>query len=553
VRKLRRFAVLGLATAVAAFVLVACGGGSSSSGGGGQEGGTATVLMGTAPDYLDPQEEYTTQGAEPLWISYTPLVTYKHENAPSGNDVIPGLATALPQISQDGKTYTLTLRKNLVFSDGSPIKASDFACTAERMIKVNWGGKSFFTDNVEGATDFDEGKSDHISGITTDDNTGQITIKLVKPYGAFTNVLAFPEMGLVPCGTPDHTLTTDLPPSSGPYMVQDIVPNKSFSVVKNPKWASNNVPGIPVGHLDRINVTIQSNTQTAAQQVLNNQADNFDAGDTVPPALLPQIRSQASDRFEPVTIPSTFYFFMNVRIPPFNNELARQAVNTAIDRPALQRLASGFLTPGCFFLPEGIPGHPDGECPYGPADGHGDIEKAKQMVQQSGTAGQDITVWGEQRAPRTQYVEYYADLLNKIGYHATPKLISDTTYFPTIGNAKTAPQTGFADWIQDFPNPVDFYLLLATSSIQPVNNENFGNVSDPKIDSTIKKLEPTPTQDLDSVASQWQDLDTYVAQKAYVSVYGSEAVPKFFGDRIDFGSAVVHPTYLNDWSTWQLK
>ena len=107
--------------------------------------------------------------------------------------MIPGLATALPQISQDGKTYTLTLRKNLVFSDGTPIKASDFACTAERMIKVNWGGKSFFTDNVAGATEFDEGKSDHITGVTTDDNTGKITINLVKPYGAFTNVLAFPD------------------------------------------------------------------------------------------------------------------------------------------------------------------------------------------------------------------------------------------------------------------------------------------------------------------------------------------------------------------------
>ncbi len=42
-----------------------------------------------------------------------------------------------------------------------------------------------------------------------------------------------------------------------------------------------------------------------------------------------------------MTIPSTFYFFLNTKIPPFNNELARQAVNTAIDRPALQRLASG--------------------------------------------------------------------------------------------------------------------------------------------------------------------------------------------------------------------
>jgi len=553
VRKLGRLLLLGGITALAGLILVACG---SSSSGGGSNGGTATVLMGTAPDYLDPQEEYTTQGAEPTWISYTPLVTYKHENAPGGNELIPGLATALPQISQDQKTYTMTLRKGLVFSDGAPVKASDFKCTVERMIKVNWGGKSFVTDNVEGATDFDEGKANDISGITTDDATGKITIQLAEPYGAFSNVLAFPELGLVPCGTPDTTQTTNLPPGVGAYMITDIVPNKSFSLVKNPKFAALNIPDIPTGHLDRINVTIESNTQTAAQQVLNNQADNFDAGDTLPPSIVPQVNSQASDRFEPVTIPSTFYFFMNVDIPPFNNELARQAVNTAIDRPALQRLASGFLKPECFFLPEGIVGHPDSECPYGAADqspGPDAIAKAQQLVQQSGTAGQSVTVWGEQRAPRTQYVEYYADLLNKIGYKATPKLISDTTYFPTIGNAKTAPQTGFADWIQDFPNPADFYLLLDANSIQPVNNENFGNVNDPFIQQQLAKLENVPSTQLDSVASQWQALDEYVAKKAYVAVYGSEQVPKFMSDRIDFSAAQVHPTYLNDWSTWSLK
>ena len=154
--KLGRLLLLGIMTALAGLGLVACGGGSSS--GGGSNGGTATVLMGTAPDYLDPQEEYTTQGAEPTWISYTPLVTYKHENAPGGNEVIPGLATALPQISQDQKTYTLTLRKGLVFSNGTPVKASDFKCTVERMIKVNWGGKSFVTDNVTGATDLRRGQ-----------------------------------------------------------------------------------------------------------------------------------------------------------------------------------------------------------------------------------------------------------------------------------------------------------------------------------------------------------------------------------------------------------
>jgi hypothetical protein len=83
--------------------------------------------------------------------------------------------------------------------------------------------------------------------------------------------------------------------------------------------------------------------------------------------------------------------------------------------------------------------------------------------------------------------------------------------------------------------------------------QRVGNVSDPFIDEQVNKLSPTPTQDLGSVAGQWQALDEYTAKKTYVVVYGSEQVPKFFSNRIDFGSAVLHPTYLNDWSTWQLK
>ena len=150
-RKLGKLLLLAGVTALAGLILSACGGGSSS--GGGTEGGTATVLMGTAPDYLDPQEMYTTQGYEPGWITWTGLLTYKHEDGQAGTDLIPGLATDLGQVSADNKTYTYTLRKGLVYSDGTPVKASDFEYTIERAIRLNWGGKSFFTDYIEGAED----------------------------------------------------------------------------------------------------------------------------------------------------------------------------------------------------------------------------------------------------------------------------------------------------------------------------------------------------------------------------------------------------------------
>ena len=538
-----------LLSCAAALGIVACGGSSAAV----REGGTATVLMGTAPDYLDPQEGYTTQAAEPDWITYTPLLTYRHAAGNAGTELIPGLAQDLPKVSKDGRTYTLTLRKGLVFSNGRPVRASDFTATIERAIRLNWGGKSFFTNYIAGASAFDRGASNTISGIETDNATGKITIHLTTAYGAFDNVLAFPAAGLVPSGTPAKNLSNDPPPGVGPYVITDVSPNRTFALVKNPRFASLRIPGIPTGHLARVQVNITSNTQSEAEQVLDNQADAFDAGDTLPPSLLPQIESKASDRFSRQSIPSTFYFFLNTRTKPFDNPLAREAVNYALDRRALVRLASGFLKPECYFLPEGIAGHPTGSCAYGSRDGAPDLAKAKALVQQAGLVGTPVTVWGQTRSPRKQYVEYYTSVLNKIGFKATPKIISDSIYFPTIGNAKTGAQTGFADWLQDFPNPSDFYLLMDAKSIQPTNNENFGNVDDPHIQRELARLDAVPATSLDSVAGEWQKLDDYTAKKAYAAVYGSEELPMFFSNRIDFQTAIFHPLYLNDWTSWQLK
>ena len=83
-------------------------------------------------------------------------------------------------------------------------------------------------------------------------------------------------------------------------------------------------------------------------------------------------------------------------------------------------------------------------------------------------------------------------MLNAIGLKATIKPIADTLYFPTIGTLKLHPQTGFADWDEDFPNPADFYLLLDKNSIQPTNGLNYGQVNDPKIQNAIAQARRDP-------------------------------------------------------------
>ena len=114
-RHTRPWAVV-LLSVIAAVALAACGSSSSSSSSssaaasssgsssGSTKAGTVTILMGGAPQSLDPGMDYTTQGAEALWVTYTGLTTYRHAAGVAGAQLIPGLATALPTISNGGKT-----------------------------------------------------------------------------------------------------------------------------------------------------------------------------------------------------------------------------------------------------------------------------------------------------------------------------------------------------------------------------------------------------------------------------------------------------------------
>jgi peptide/nickel transport system substrate-binding protein len=524
-------------------------GGSSSSG---ASGGTATVVVGTFPQSLDPSIDFTTQGGEVHWLTHLGPYSFAHASGTAGTQIIPSVATALPTVSDGGKTYSFTIRTNLKYSDGSPVKASDLKFAIERDLKLGWSAASFLTSTIQGAADYAKGKAKSVSGITTDDATGKTTFHLVNPYGAFVDVLAVPGVSYMPATTPMKPEPNNPPVGFGPYVIKNVQNNVGFSLVRNPNYASQAIPGIPAGHMD-VNVKIESNTTTEASDVLNNQADVFDWGDTIPPAQIQQV-SKLTDRYKAVQTNKTFYWFLNTTNKPFSSALARQAVDVAVDRPALARLSSGSLVPGCFLLPPAMVGHPTGPCPAGDPNSSPDVAKAKQMVQQSGMAGQPVTVWAENRQPRLEYAENYAATLNAIGFKATIKTIADSDYFSTIETLKNHPQTGFADWQQDFPNPTDFYQnLVDANAIVPVGNSNYEEVNDPHIQSELKALYPVPATQISTVASKWAALDSYVTSKAYVVSYGYQSSPEFLSDKIDFSKVVFSPLEGNDFSSLQPK
>ncbi len=206
------------ALSATAVLAAGCGGddkpADSATSGAAKTGGTFTGTFTSFPDYLDPAMSYTAEGWTTLWPAYTGLLTsstLRAPTAPSSSRPGPGL----PEISDDGLTYTLKLREGLKYSDGSPVKASDFEHTIKRVLNLESGGSAFYL-SIDGAEKYVEGgkASADISGITADDATGEITIKLAQKDGQFSYYLAMNFAGLVKGDTPFEVLTNERPSAS---------------------------------------------------------------------------------------------------------------------------------------------------------------------------------------------------------------------------------------------------------------------------------------------------------------------------------------------------
>jgi len=563
---IRRALLALMLVAASAFLVAACGGdddGGSTTGGGstgaatdaategGQAGGTLTGYYTSSPDYMDPALTYTVEGWNAQWVVYTPLLTYRHTEGAEGAELIPGLAESMPEISEDGLTYKLKLRDGLKFSDGTPVKASDFEHTIKRVLNLESGGSAFYLPIV-GAEDYlKAGKPNaDIEGIETNDETGEITIRLSERIGSFDYVLAMNFAGIVPGDTPFRNMTRNPPPGVGPYKITRSVPNRGFTLEKVPEFADYGIEDVPTGNVDKIDVTIVKNQQRQTDDIINNKVDYLI--DPPPADRLREVQDKAEGRFEPYVTNSTYYVFMNTREKPFDDERVRQAVSFAIDKRAMQRIFGGLLAPSCNFLPPGMKGYQKIEpCPYGDPTQEPDLEKARQLIQEAGAEGAEVTVWGNDEDPSKPVTEYVADVMNQIGLNAKPRIVEASVYFQTIGNQKTKAQAGFANWFQDFPHPANFMFLINGSSIQETNNQNFGNVDDPEINDLIDGADKNT--DLDAAAVDYAKADRLAVERAYIAPYGNRQLTKLVSDRVAWDSVVAHPVYEVDFSLLQLK
>jgi peptide/nickel transport system substrate-binding protein len=524
---------------------VGCGG---SGGTNSSSSSTLEITYNTFPDYLDPSMSYTLEGWSAMWETYVPLLTYVHADGTAGTKVIPGLARALPKISDDGRTYTLYLRQGLRYSDGSPVRASDFPATIERMLAMNSPATPFFTEIV-GAERFSKTKQGGIPGIEADDKTGRIVIHLTQPRSTFENELATLFAAPLPAGTKREDLSAHPPPGTGPYEIVASKPGSNWEYRRNPEWAEHNgklMPQIPSGNFDTIDAQVIANPETAVNEVEHGR---FDWMEEQPPADRYQ---ELRDRYEGTQLVVTpqidvYYFWMNVRRAPFNDIRVRRAINYAIDPAALERIYGGQLRATQQVLPAAMPGHRKFH-PY-----PHNMKKARELIAAADPVDRDISVFTYNIDPNKQAAEYYEGVLRELGFHPTLKAIAAANYTTVIGNASTAElDTGLGDWFIDYPHPNDYFQpQLSGASITPTANSNWAHFDDPKINQWIAKLD-RETLGLRQEA-EYARLDRAVMRQAPWAPFGSLSIANFVAERIDLKKLVVSPVYGADLASFTLK
>jgi peptide/nickel transport system substrate-binding protein len=481
--------------------------------------GTLKAVIDTI-DYLDPQQAYTGQSWWAMWNVWETLLTYKHVDGSSGYKLVPGLAQSLPTVSANGKVYKFKLRKGLKYSNGKPVRASDFKYAIKREFLSTGQGVGFYTD-IAGAEQFSKTLTGDIGGIQTNNAKRSIVIKLAKPRGDFLTIVALLFAAPVPAGTPNSDQSTNPIPATGPYRISSYQPNVGFTMVRNKYFKPTKY--IPRGNPNRIEVSLIGDADIATQRVSSGQADYSNAA--IPADRIADAKSKGNLKLRKTA--NTYYFWMNIKLAPFNKLKVRQAVNYAINRKAMQTAVWGGLgLPTQNVLPPTYPSYR--KLALYPRN----TNKAKQLIQQAGATGAKVTVWTRQVSDAVTAATIYTGVLNSIGLDAKLTILPRTTYYTTIGNVNTKAQTGWARWLEDYPHPLDWFdVLLNGNRITNQDNNNYAWYSNKTTNKEIESLKKAPVL-TPAVNARWAKVEKQIMQQSPWVPWSNRVFPEYFSKKM---------------------
>jgi ABC-type transport system substrate-binding protein/DNA-binding SARP family transcriptional activator len=438
-------------------------------------GGTLRLVASQALDSIDPRASWSAIGWQLLSLAYDGLVTYARSAGPAGARVVPDLAIAVPTPQEGGRVFSFHLRRGVRYSNGSPVRPQDFRKALESEYAHSRGLAALGVPLV-GAERcrLAARRCDLSRGVAVDEAAGTITFRLSKPDPAFLYKLALPFGAAVPAGSPPGEHRRGPLPGTGPYRIDRYIPGREVVFVRNPYFRQPSADR-PLGFPDRIRVALGIDAAHQVAAVTSGRADVM--ADAPPARDLSTIVRRFPSQAHPYALPKVLAMFLNTRLAPFDRLRARRALNFAVDRSVVVRLAGGqrFAQGTCQILPAGFPGYRP-FCPYtSSASAAGlwrapDLARARSLVDGSGTAGTSVRVSTPADDPlKLATGRYLVRLLDRLGYRARLRVYPGLhRYYERVALAGEHSQVGVFGWQADYETGSAFFRPLFTcAAYQP--------------------------------------------------------------------------------------
>ena len=491
-------------------------------------GGTLRVLSGVAPTSLDPALT-GPDGWSILLMTNDGLVGFRKVGGVQGTQLVPDLAVSLPTPTDTGKTYTFQVRTGIHYSNGRLVQPDDFKRAIERLFDVGAFEATEYYGGIVGADRCVAGKACDLSrGIVTDRAGRTVTFKLTAPDADFLAKLALPAAFAVPAGTPARDVGARPIPATGPYRIAEYSKKtKTLRLVRNRSFREWSADAQPQGYPDSISVSWRFGLDTSAQAraVERGAADvALSLTPTLPAKQLDLLATRYPSQLHASTVFGTSFYFLNTRVPPFDDVRVRLAVNRAFDREAFARLLGRAFAPTCQILPPNFPGYRP-TCPYVSGSVTG-LDSARRLVRSSGTAGASVTVWVP--SPIAEQARYMTSVLDSLGYRASLEAVDFGAYFQKISDSRVRAQTGYYSWFAGFPSAADFIPpQFSCAAFVPPSPEssNLSEFCDRPIDAQMTRAAAVQVQDPAAATVLWQQVEqSLLAQAPVVPTYNQRIV-----------------------------
>lgn len=489
----------------AALGLAACGGsksGSTATSGstaGSTAGGTNTagftVQYGSNPETLDPALNSAIDGANTIITIFEPLLLI-NEN----NEVVGGQAESW-ETSEDGLTWTFTMRDGLKWSDGTDLNAKDFEYSFKRMVDPNTAAPYAETclgmiDGFEEAAGFPDADGNPTAepnpdalNVKASDDGKTLTIVLSYPCSYFDKMAAFATMSPVQQATVEANgdawcTSPDTFVSNGPYMITDWTPSERIVLTKNPNY----VGGWDSSKIVSDTITLLLLEDSSASYAAYNSGEAQLIKD-VPTDEIPSLtKAEDGGDFYVDTILGTYYVSLNLQRDAFKDAKVRKALSLAIDRDYV----ANTIMQGTYSAADSIVGpgivdesgyfHDNGNAPYISADYEANLAEAKKLLEEAGYPNGEgyptIEYSTNDAGYHVPLAEYLQQAWGDLGITLTINKMEWSSFTP----ARRAGEYDVArnGWVMDYNDPSNMLDLFCSG-----NGNNDGKYSNPDFDAAI--------------------------------------------------------------------